>query len=358
MDEVITPRAGQSPTEPAYRWVIVAAGGLIGCVGFGAMFSLPVLLVPIALDTGWSRTGVSTAMTIGFLTMAASAVGWGVLMDRFGPRRILLAGATLLALGLALASRAPNLLTFQIAFGGLAGVALSAIVPPLMATVTGWFQTQRSLAVSLVSAGVGMAPLTMSPLVAWLAQRMDWREAMLVIAAIAFAIQIPLVCLVRRPPGLAPAKAARASVAAPDDGMTTAEALSSSPFLILAATNFFCCATHSGPIFHTVSYAMSCGVPALAAVSIYSLEGLAGMGGRLAFGVLGDRLGAKSVLIGGLLIQAFGAVWLYLCWRHAAVCSAGAGKFSGANDGRDRGRDVDSRQPGHGARTDRRRLDL
>ena len=64
------------------------------------------------------------------------------------------------------------------------------------------------------------------------------------------------------------------------------------PFLILVLTSFLSCATHSGPIFHTVSYAVTCGIPLMAAVSIYSLEGLAGMGGRLVFGLLGDRFGA------------------------------------------------------------------
>lgn len=48
------------------RWVIVAAGGLLGCVAIGGMFSLPVFLKPIALDTGWSVAGLSSAMTIGF----------------------------------------------------------------------------------------------------------------------------------------------------------------------------------------------------------------------------------------------------------------------------------------------------
>src|SRR6202042_1923104 len=79
-------------------------------------------------------------------------------------------------------------------------------------------------------------------------------------------------------------------------------------FIILLATNFFCCATHSGPIIHTVSYAVSCGIPMIAAVTIYSAEGLAGLGGRIAFGLLGDRLGAKRVLVAGLLAQAFGAL--------------------------------------------------
>ena len=79
-------------------------------------------------------------------------------------------------------------------------------------------------------------------------------------------------------------------------------------FIILLLTNFFCCATHSGPIFHTVSYAITCGIPMIAAVSIYSVEGLAGMGGRVAFGLLGDRFGAKRVLVTGLLLQAFAAL--------------------------------------------------
>jgi MFS family permease len=295
-------------TQSPYRWVIVAAGGFLGCVAIGAMFCLPVFLVPLTAATGWSRTGVSSAMTIGFLTMAASGLGWGLLVDRIGPRTVVLAGAILLGAGLALASRATSLLEFRLSFGALVGVSISAILPPLMATVTRWFETQRSLAVSLVSAGFGMAPMTMSPLAAWLIARMDWRSAMLIIAGIALALMLPAAFLIRRPPSAANAGRPVAEHSADDRGMRTSAALRSTPFLILAATNFCCCAAHSGPIFHTVSYAISCGVPPLAAVSIYSLEGLTGMGGRLAFGVLGDRLGAKPVLVAGLLIQAFGAL--------------------------------------------------
>jgi MFS family permease len=286
--------------EPAYRWVIVAAGGLIGCMAMGAIFSLPVFLAPITQATGWSRTGVSFAMTVAFLALAVSALGWGMLVDRIGPRPVLLIGEALLAVGLVVASQAPNLLTFQIAFGGLTGVAGSAILPPLVATVTGWFETRRGLAVSLVSAGFGMAPLTMSPLAAALVARIDWREAMLAIAAIAFAVMVPTTLLVRRPP--AEAAGATASTA-PTEGNVVA-ALKSPAFLILAATSFLCCATHSGPIFHTISYAIVCGVPPMAAVSIYSLEGLAGMGGRLGFGLLSDRFGVKPTLVAGLLVQA------------------------------------------------------
>jgi MFS family permease len=291
-----------------YRWVVVAAGGLMGCVAIGAMFALPVFLSPMAKATGWSRTGISGAMTIGFLAMAFASIGWGALADRFGPRIVVLVGSIVLALSMVLASRASSLIEFQLTFGLLVGIATAAIFAPMMATVTGWFDTHRSLAVSLVSAGMGMAPMTMSPFAAWLVARYDWRTAFLLIAVVVAVVMIPAAMLVRRPPALA----ARVGTAPADpDGaseMTVAEALRSPQFIILMLTNFCCCATHSGPIFHTVSYAISCGIPAITAVSIYSLEGLAGMGSRVAFGILGDRFGAKRVLVAGLLVQALGAL--------------------------------------------------
>ena len=99
----------QTAVESPYRWVIVAAGGVLGCVAIGAMFSLPVLLRPIAEDTGWSTTGVSSAMTIGFLALAFASMAWGALSDRYGPRLVVVAGSVMLAASLALASRATSL---------------------------------------------------------------------------------------------------------------------------------------------------------------------------------------------------------------------------------------------------------
>src|SRR6478609_7338674 len=185
-------------TESPYRWVIVAAGGLLGCVAIGSMFSLPVLLQPMARDTGWSVTGVSSAMTIGFLAMAFGSIAWGSLSDRFGPRAIVLTGAITLAISLALASQATSLLAFQLVFGLLVGGSAAAIFAPMMACVTGWFDTHRSLAVSLVSAGMGMAPMIMSPLAAWLVSAYDWRTALQIIALVVAVIMIPVSFLVRQ----------------------------------------------------------------------------------------------------------------------------------------------------------------
>jgi len=297
--------------EPRYRWVIVAAGAVMGCIALGAMFSLPVLLRPIVASTGWSTTGVSAAMTIGFLAMAVGSIAWGALSDRIGARWTCLIGSLLLGTGLALASRAVSLTGFQFAFGLLVGLAASAIFAPIMACVTGWFVTQRSLAVSLVSAGFGVAPLTMSPWVAWLAASHDWRQVLQIVAILVVVVIAPVSLLVRRSPALERVSAHTGGTATADPAIPIGQLLRSSPYIVLVLTNFFCCATHSGPIFHTVSYAVTCGIPLTTAVTIYSVEGLAGLGGRIAFGLAGDRFGARRTLIAGLLMQAFFAASYY-----------------------------------------------
>ena len=247
-------------------------------------------------------------MTFGFLAMALASIIWGNLSDRFGPRPIVLIGSSVLATALALASRATSLIEFQLIFGLMVGGATAAIFAPMMACVTGWFDTHRSLAVSLVSAGFGMAPMTMSPLAARLISNHDWRTSLQILAALTAVVMIPVALLVRRPPALKIQNVVDATQEEPQSGITLGQAIRSRQFITLLLTNFFCCATHSGPIFHTVSYAMSCGIPLIAAVSIYSVEGLAGLGGRVAFGFLGDQFGAKRVLVSGLLLQAFAAL--------------------------------------------------
>lgn len=290
--------------DSRYGWWMVATGGLMGCIAIGAVFSLAVFLQPMSQDTGWSRTAISTAMTLNFVAMGVGSFAWGALSDRFGTRVVVLAGSVVLGLGLALASRATSETMFVLLYGILVGAAAGSIFVPLITAVSSWFEKHRALAVSLVSAGMGMAPLTMSPLSAWLITQMDWRTAQLTMAVIVWAVMIPLALLVKPPPVV---EAPPAPSAADGKPAGVAQALRSPQFIVFALVFFFCCATHSGPIFHTVSYAIACGIPTMAAVSIYSLEGLAGLVGRVVFGLAGDRFGAKPTLIVGLFIQALAA---------------------------------------------------
>jgi MFS family permease len=292
-----------------YRWVIVGAGALMTCVAIGAMFSLAVFLGPMSGSTGWSRATISTAMTLDFLIMGVAGFLWGTVSDRFGARIVVLIGAVLLGIGLFVASRATSPLAFQLGFGVLVGIAAGAFFAPMIATVTGWFDTQRGLAVSLVSAGMGVAPMTISPLAAWLISNYDWRTAMAAIGALAWILLIPAALFVRAPPRAVESSSAEVIAATSEEpAPRLTSALRTPQFIVLGTTFFLCCAAHSGPIFHMVSYAISCGIPTMAAVSVYGVEGFAGLGGRLLLGVAADRMGVKPVLICGLLIQALAIV--------------------------------------------------
>jgi MFS family permease len=279
------------------------------------MLSLAVFLQPISQDMGWSRSGVSAAATIDFLAMGLAAFFWGSLSDRFGTRIVVLSGTLLLGAGLIGASQATSLWQFQLTFGVLIGIAAGSFYAPMVAAASAWIEHHRSLAVALVSAGMGVSPLTVAPFASWLITSYDWRTAMLVIGIVALALLIPASLLVRRPPE--PSTQAAASGADASDGRqwTVAQALRTPQFITLALAHFACCAAHSGPIFHMVSYAMICGIAPLTAVTVYSLAGFSGLGGRLLLGVLADRFGAKHVLVGGLFVQAM-SIATYLAVGH------------------------------------------
>src|SRR5260370_18270346 len=96
--------------------------------------------------------------------------------------------------------------SFQLAFGLLVGIAIGSFFTPMIAAVMGWMTEHRGLAVSLVSVGVGVAPMTMSPFAAWLVTQMDWRSAPLVLPVLVWATLVPAALFVRPPPA-APAAA-------------------------------------------------------------------------------------------------------------------------------------------------------
>ncbi|HEX4995310.1 MAG TPA: MFS transporter, partial [Methylomirabilota bacterium] len=173
-----------------YGWVIVAAGIVMTCVGIGSMLSLGVFLQPMSEAMGWSRTGISLAALLNFLCMGVGSFVWGALSDRFGTRVVVLSGGILLGAGLVAASQAATLGQFQLLFGVIVGVAAGSFYAPMTATTTRWFTEHRSLAVALVSAGLGLGSMTVAPLAAWIITTYDWRVAMLAIGDLAWLLLI------------------------------------------------------------------------------------------------------------------------------------------------------------------------
>ena len=299
----------------AYGWVIVAVGIVVGCIGMGGMMSFGVFLQPMAESLGWSRAGISTASTLAFLWMGVGGFLWGWLFDRYGARVVVLLGGLLQGLGLVMASQAQSLPVFLATYGTAVGLAAGAIYVPLTAATASWFTRNRSLAVSLVSAGLALGTTLVAPLARWLIVTHDWRFAMLTLGFIAWAVILPAALLLRPAPAAErhSADAPTATGSAPA-GMTLGQALKTPVFWSLALANFACCAAHSGPIFHMVSYAADCGVAPLTAATVLGAAGLAALSGRIICGLLADRTGAKPTLVACLALQAV-AIALYLVAR-------------------------------------------
>ncbi|MGE0259581.1 MAG: MFS transporter [Alphaproteobacteria bacterium] len=289
----------------SYGWVIVAVGIVVGCISMGGVMSLGVFLQPMADSLGWSHTGIATASTLAFLWMGVGGFLWGWLYDRYGARVVVLFGGLLQGLGLVVASQAQSLLVFLIVYGTAAGLAAGAAYVPLTATTASWFVRHRSLAVSLVSAGLALGTTLMAPLARWLILARDWRFALLTLGVIAWTVILPAALLLRPAPATGGTRSANpfATGGIPSD-MTLGQALKTPVFWILSLANFACCAAHSGPIFHMVSYAAYCGVAPLTAATVLGAAGLAALFGRILCGLLADLTGAKRTLVGCLILQA------------------------------------------------------
>ena len=359
--------ACENSSGSSYGWVVVGRGRADDLRRRSAsMLSLAVFLQPISQDMGWSRSGVSAAATIDFLAMGLAAFFWGALSDRYGTRIVVLSGSLLLGAGLIGASQATSLWQFQLTFGVLIGVAAGSFYAPMVAAASAWIEHQRSLAVALVSAGMGVSPLTVAPFASWLITTYDWRTAMLVIGIVALALLIPASFLVRPAPQPSTSAAANGT-GAPDRQWTVAQALKTPQFITLALAHFACCAAHSGPIFHMVSYAMICGIAPLTAVTVYSLAGLLRARRPAAARRAGRsprrqaRSGRRPVRAGAgdrdlsrgrpprRILRAVGRLRPRLWRRDAALRGAGARIFRRPHHGQHVRRGLRLRQPRHGA---------
>jgi sugar phosphate permease len=305
-----------------YGWIIVAAALAIIALGMGFMFSLGVFMEPLENALGWSRGQIAQANLYGWVAFGVSAFGFGLLSDSLGTRVVVRIGAGMLGLGLLGLSQMQHLWHFYLLYGLLIGGAVGAFNVPLTSLVTRWFVTHRGLAVALTNCGVGVGGLLCAPLSRSLIMSFDWRATFFVYGLLAWVVMIPLTLLLRERPqdiGLQPygetaatAPETPARVAAP---YTFSKVLTLPAFWVIALVHFFCCAAHSGPIFHMVSAVIDVGVDKLAAATVFSISSFASLPGRLGTGLLADRFGSKNILVTWLMMQAT-AVILYLTVRN------------------------------------------
>jgi MFS family permease len=257
-----------------------------------------------ALGLSRAELGLLTSAIWG--GMLIGMLPFGMLVDRFGERSMLLVGGVLLACFLALASRAP---TFQPLFLALvpAAIGASAASPGGTRALAAWFEPrQRGTAMGIRQTGVTAAGVMAALILPPIAIALDWRAAFLTVAGLAL-VGIVAFALFYREPAAAP-RGARP----PFHPLALAR---SRPWLAATAYGWvFMGALGCAVAYLTVSLHEDAGLsPVWAGVMLAFLQ-LGGVAGRLGWGVLSDRMGSR-----GTAMTLSGALAVVACLVFAAL---------------------------------------
>jgi len=288
-----------------YGWWIVLACSLIGLyVGGTVVFGFTAFFEPIRKEFGWSYTQISLAASLRGLEMGIFSPVVGVLVDRFGPRKLMLWGTITVGFGLILLSLTQSLAMFYAAFLLLAFGAGGCTAVVTMTAVANWFRRKVGLALGLLGSGFGAGGL-MVLLIVVLIELYQWRSTLIILGLGMWAVGIPLSLVVRDRPehyGYLP----DGEVSSPhvqahdlqDKGVEIGlrQALKMRSFLYLNITEFIRLMALMAVFTHVMPYLASVGMPRPTAGLVAGALPLIGIIGRFGLGWLGDVFDKRHVL--------------------------------------------------------------
>jgi MFS family permease len=280
-----------------YGWIVVAATHAVLFVIFGVAYSFAAFFVPLEQEFAAKRGDVALVFAIcGFLYFLVGAVA-GQLADRFGPRRVVVAGIVFLALGLAAASRAGSLAALYATYSIGIGLGVGCAYVPAVGAVQPWFIAKRGLASGLAVAGIGVGNFVVPLVAVQLVEAFGWRRSFELLALGTLALGgVAALAIENRPQarGLYP-DGARAAAGAPPPaqvaaGVALREAIRTRAFWLQWGAILACGVGLFIPFVHLVPYARDAGVSETTAVLLVSLIGVGSMIGRFGLGGLADRI--------------------------------------------------------------------
>ncbi len=293
----------------------MAGGCAIAVLGFGARSIFGLFLEPMTAARGWGRETFALALAIQNLAWGASLPVAGALSDRFGPSRVLAAGAVVYALGIRGMAYTENAALLQITAGVLVGVGVAftafTIALAAMAKVVG--PERRSLTLGLGTAAGSFGQVVFSPLGQGLIDAYGWQTALLSLSAPVLVIA-PLALLL-------PGASTRSGAAEPEQSLAEAvrEAFGHRGFGLLTA-GFFVCGFHVAFItVHFPAYVRDLGLPASAGAGAIAVIGLFNILGSLGAGAAGQRWSRKCGLSSIYALRAVAITALMLAPKTTTV---------------------------------------
>ncbi len=290
-------------------WKVVLAGFFGVMVSFAAVvpYTFGLFVKPLSVTFGWHREAMSAAFSISALTLAAASPGLGFLLDRFGPRRVILPCIVVFSAAyVSLAWLTPHLVHFYLAYFIIGVVGNGTAYLGYSRAISTWFNRRRGLALSIMLAGGGCGAMLL-PVVAQSAiTHYGWRAAYVVLGLLAFVFGFPLAARFAR-------EQPRAHSSEPtlrDSGHGVAFALRSRIFWIIAVTVCLYAVSINGAIAHLSPLLTDRGVSTQGAAYAVSIIGATGIIGRVLTGIFLDRFFGPRVSQMMLLMTVIGIVLL------------------------------------------------
>ncbi|MBI2830119.1 MAG: MFS transporter [Chloroflexi bacterium] len=318
-------------------WV-VAAATLVMAGFYGTQLSFSVFLKPLVAEFGWTRAEVSAGMSISQLVTGLISIITGILADRYGTRRVIVAGGIAAGLGYLLLSRTEALWQLYLFFGITMGIALACTWIPITALVSTRFPQKRILALGITMTGIELGQMTVPPLIAYYISIEGWRDAYVLMAIIIAATTfLPSLLLGKKKDSLAqrtPVPAVAQPVgqdSVQPMGWSARDAARTLPFWMLMVTGFVVSATFYFVVTHIVAYTTDILPGTTVAALILTFLGGASASSKLTASLLTARIGSRGALLMFFGIQALGlgilmsANSLWMLFAGGAVFGLGFG---------------------------------
>ncbi|QNN58599.1 MFS transporter [Diaphorobacter ruginosibacter] len=289
-----------SSTSPATSWALVMVAALVLMITMGSRQSLGLFLSPINSHTGLGIAKISFAMAIAQLVWGAIQPVFGAVADRWGPGRVIVLGAFLLAAGSVLTTQVTSKwgLIFAVGLLSAAGAGAGSFSILIGATAQRIAPEQRSFAGGVINAGGSVGQFIFAPLNQAVMSAFGWMQAMWMMAVFALTTA-PMAWWLRGRPhaaGSTNASGAGSGSSALTLRQQLAIALRDRSYWCLHA-GFFTCGFHIAfLVTHMPGEVDLCGLSANVASTSLALIGLANVAGSLVAGALGSRVRMKMIL--------------------------------------------------------------
>jgi len=308
-----------------YGWTVVLACFFINAVVHGIRYSFGVFFKSLGGEFDLSRTATSGISAAYWILCAGFALLGGWLLDKYGPRKMIFLMGIVTGVSLIVTSQVNASWQLFFSYSLLLAGGTGAVYSVLMTTAQRWFYKKRGTAVGIVSAGVGVGTIIMTPLTAYLISVFDWRTTYLMIGLVLGAIFISLSIPLKRDPGelgLLPDGVKQTPLGITvntrnepgDNSYSLSQAFRNMNFWMIAVIWFLWAFSLLLVLTHLVPHLTDLGIPATTAGVISGLIGVVSIAGRLGIGWVSDRMDRKIATVITILLQA-GALFL-LAWSH------------------------------------------